>query len=54
MGPQLKRTSDEKILKIKRLLLSKFFKFESSPWHRQKEYLFVLVDPWKPKLCKSK
>ena len=38
-----KSTSDEKILKIRRLLLSKFFYFESSSWYQHKEDLFVLV-----------
>ena len=33
VGPDLKLASDEKILKIRRLLESKFFHLESSPWH---------------------
>ena len=41
---QLIPTSYEKILKIRRLLLSKFFNFESSPWHKHEADLFVLVE----------
>ena len=41
--PLSKPTSDEKILKIKRLLKSKFFHFESSPWHKHRD-LSILIE----------
>ena len=37
-------TSYEKILKIRRLLKSKFFNFESSPWQKHEADLFALVE----------
>ena len=43
VGLNSKPTIDEKILKIRRLLQSNFFYFESSPWHQHKD-LFVLVE----------
>ena len=40
----LKPTSDAKISKIRRLLLSKLSHFELSPWSKHKEDAFALLE----------